>query len=59
MLELGKIPAGTECPWFDHCAINKKCVHLGVKSTKPFSCGFARAYNICQFPTDKDRKKLK
>jgi hypothetical protein len=44
----GKIPAGTECPFRNECneAKNGDCGHQGVNHTVPYSCGYARLFNI-------------
>ena len=45
----GKIPARTECPYVNICDIKAmgECNHQGINHTMSFSCGVARAYDIC------------
>ena len=49
----GKIPANTECPFRNECneAANGDCGHQGTAHTVPYSCGYARLFNI--FTKDK------
>ena len=42
----GKIPIGCVCPFKDKCVIKDVCEHKGESHGKPFSCAFARAYEI-------------
>ena len=44
----GKIPAQTVCPFRIACpeALSNQCSHKGVEHTVPFSCGYARAFEI-------------
>jgi hypothetical protein len=44
----GKIPAFTDCPFRARCpsGTNGKCAQQGVNHPVPFSCGFARAFEI-------------
>lgn len=42
----GCIPSGSVCPFRIICTLRSVCQHLGIKHTKPFSCGNARAYDI-------------
>lgn len=43
----GKIQANMVCPFKDKCIFAKTtCGHLGVDHDVPYSCGFARLYNI-------------
>jgi hypothetical protein len=44
--ENGRIPAFTECPFKDKCCLVDTCYHTGIKHDVPFSCGFARAFDI-------------
>lgn len=54
----GKIPANTPCPYTDRCDPNKEfCHHKGVDHQVPFSCGFARAFEI--FSGQKQNKSTK
>jgi len=43
----GCIPAYTECPFKDKCRPTR-CHHKGKKHEVPFSCGFARAYDLIE-----------
>jgi hypothetical protein len=44
----GRIPAHTPCPFRSECteAANGHCAHMGTEHTVPFSCGYARLFNI-------------
>ena len=44
----GKIPAFTDCPFRAQCpsGINGNCKQQGVAHPVPFSCGYARAFEI-------------
>lgn len=44
----GKIPANTVCPFKSQCpsATDKTCGHTGEAHNVPYSCGFARLFNI-------------
>jgi len=43
----GKIPAFTVCPFKDKCDPKDEfCHHKGILHVAPFSCGFARAFEI-------------
>lgn len=50
----GKIPAHTACFWAKQCAVAQagQCNHNGVNHKIPFSCGFARAFQIFGTPVD-------
>jgi hypothetical protein len=43
----GRIPAFTECPYKDKCEA-KVCHHTGTKHKIPFSCAFARAFELLE-----------
>lgn len=43
----GKIPVGQACPFKDHCTCHgTSCLHKGVDHKVPFSCGYARAFDM-------------
>lgn len=48
VLQQGLIPAHTECPFRADCpeAGNGNCGHVGVEHTVPYSCGYARLFDI-------------
>lgn len=50
LLTDGRIPPHTICPFREMCAIARedKCYHHGVDHNVPFSCGAARAFDICR-----------
>ncbi len=48
VLQQGLIPAHTVCPFKEDCpeAQNGDCGHAGVEHTVPYSCGYARLFDI-------------
>lgn len=44
----GKIPIGQECPFKGECteALNGDCGHRGIEHTVPYSCGYARLFDM-------------
>jgi hypothetical protein len=44
----GNIPSNTVCPFRVECssASNGQCHHQGLSHSVPFSCGFARLFEI-------------
>lgn len=47
-LQNGLIPPGTPCPFKDQCRAVAAglCKHKGTEHRVPFSCGFARAFEM-------------
>lgn len=56
----GCIPPHTECPFHSECQEPNHgwCAHTGKNHTVPFSCGFARAFDICKgtYPGGEDQR---
>jgi hypothetical protein len=44
----GKIPAHVPCPHKDECRSDKDgtCGHKGIDHSVPYSCGFARLFEL-------------
>lgn len=44
----GRIPANTVCPFRDSCneSKNGNCGHTGLLHNVPYSCGYARLFNL-------------
>ena len=55
VLQQGLIPERTVCPFKEDCpeAYNGNCGHTGVEHTVPYSCGYARLFDI--FGRGKDK----
>jgi hypothetical protein len=47
LLVNGKIPPHTECPFKEECSKTySDCRHTGINHDLPYSCGYARLFNI-------------